>query len=105
MRTSLSLAVAAFAAAVLAHPHPDSEAVNITMPLFPLDLFMKAGPAAGTVIQKCTRAGVLALAFDDGPYTYTQELVDILNKGNAKGTFFVTGTLYGLYHQLTLFDP
>ena len=38
---------------------------------------------------------MLALAYDDGPYQYTQKLVDTLTAGGARGTFFVTGTLYG----------
>lgn len=49
------------------------------------------------VITKCNAPGQLALAYDDGPYQYTQKLVDTLNAGGAKGTFFVTGTLYGQY--------
>lgn len=50
---------------------------------------------AGQVYTKCNRAGVLALAFDDGPYQYTQSLVNTLNTAGAKATFFFTGTLYG----------
>jgi hypothetical protein len=61
----------------------------------PIEHFKRAGPAAGQVITKCSSSGVLALAFDDGPYQYTQTLIDTLNAGGAKGTFFVTGTLYG----------
>lgn len=47
------------------------------------------------VITQCSAPGQIALAYDDGPYQYTQKLVDTLNAGGAKGTFFVTGTLYG----------
>jgi hypothetical protein len=43
------------------------------------------------VITKCSAPGQLALAYDDGPYQYTQKLVDTLTAGGAKGTFFVTG--------------
>jgi peptidoglycan/xylan/chitin deacetylase (PgdA/CDA1 family) len=50
---------------------------------------------AGVVITKCSASGQIALAYDDGPYQYTQKLSDILKNGGAKGTFFVTGTLYG----------
>lgn len=43
---------------------------------------------------------MLALAYDDGPYQYTSELVDILDAAGAKATFFFTGTLYGcIYNQ------
>lgn len=66
----------------------------------PLEAFKRAGPAAGQVITQCSSSGYLALAFDDGPYQYTQTLVNTLNAAGAKGTFFVTGTLYGcIYNQ------
>lgn len=65
----------------------------------PIPAFKQAGPAAGTIVTKCTEPDVFALAFDDGPYQYTQELVDILDAGKAKGTFFVTGTLYGCIYN------
>lgn len=63
--------------------------------LNPIQAIQAAGPPAGQVITKCTSPGMLALAYDDGPYQYTQKLADILSQGGAKGTFFVTGTLYG----------
>jgi peptidoglycan/xylan/chitin deacetylase (PgdA/CDA1 family) len=64
--------------------------------------FIKRAPSPGVVIQKCSRPGVLALAYDDGPYQYTSQLVDILDKAGAKATFFWTGTLYGcIYNQAT----
>ena len=62
--------------------------------------FVKRAPSPGVVITKCSTPGVLALAYDDGPYQYTSQLVDILDKGGAKATFFWTGTLYGcIYNQ------
>ncbi|KAF2708737.1 carbohydrate esterase family 4 protein [Pleomassaria siparia CBS 279.74] len=68
--------------------------------LTPIQMIEAAGPAAGVVITKCSAPGQLALAYDDGPYQYTQKLVDTLTSGGAKGTFFVTGTLYGcIYGQ------
>lgn len=64
--------------------------------------FIKRAPNPGVVINRCTVPGTLALAYDDGPYTYTQTLVDTLNKAGVKGTFFWTGTLYGcIYSQKT----
>ena len=33
---------------------------------------------------------IVALTFDDGPYKYTEQLLDILDKYNVKATFFVT---------------
>ncbi|OIW32955.1 carbohydrate esterase family 4 protein [Coniochaeta ligniaria NRRL 30616] len=65
----------------------------------PIQLIQRA-PSPGVVITKCSQPGVLALAYDDGPYQYTSALVDILDKAGAKGTFFWTGTLYGcIYNQ------
>ncbi|PSN68288.1 chitin deacetylase-like protein [Corynespora cassiicola Philippines] len=70
--------------------------------LNPIQMMEAVGPEAGKVIQKCASPGMLALAYDDGPYQYTQKLVDTLTAGGAKGTFFVTGTLYGcIYGQKT----
>lgn len=45
----------------------------------------------GTNILKCTVPGKVALTFDDGPYIYTQELLNILASNNVKATFFVCG--------------
>ena len=57
-------------------------------------------PTPGVVITQCASPGMLALAYDDGPYQYTSELVDILDAAGAKATFFFTGTLYGcIYNQ------
>jgi len=62
--------------------------------------FVKRAPSPGVVIQKCSSPGMLALAYDDGPYQYTSQLVDTLDKAGAKATFFWTGTLYGcIYNQ------
>jgi peptidoglycan/xylan/chitin deacetylase (PgdA/CDA1 family) len=81
-----SLIVAAFAAVAIAGPIPD-----------PINMMKRAGPAAGQVITKCVSPGQIALAYDDGPSQYTQKLVDTLTAGGAKGTFFVTGSLYGTH--------
>ncbi|KAJ4361766.1 hypothetical protein N0V83_010706 [Neocucurbitaria cava] len=83
--------VASLAAIAIAKPIPD-----------PLHVMRQAGPGAGQVITKCNAPGQLALAYDDGPYQYTQKLVDTLTAGGAKGTFFVTGSLMGcIYSQKT----
>jgi peptidoglycan/xylan/chitin deacetylase (PgdA/CDA1 family) len=62
----------------------------------PLDVFRRQG---GGVITQCSRSGVIALAYDDGPYQYTSELIDILDAAGAKATFFWTGTLYGCIYN------
>lgn len=60
----------------------------------PVSIFQRA-TTPGTVYTKCSTPNTLALAYDDGPYQYTQSLVNTLNAAGAKGTFFFTGTLYG----------
>jgi peptidoglycan/xylan/chitin deacetylase (PgdA/CDA1 family) len=62
----------------------------------PVDV-LRRDHTVGAVLTKCAKPGVLALAFDDGPYQYTQKLVNTLNAAGAKATFFVTGTLYGQF--------
>ncbi|EPS40850.1 hypothetical protein H072_5284 [Dactylellina haptotyla CBS 200.50] len=46
----------------------------------------------GEAIFGCHTTGQIALTFDDGPYEYTTELLDILKAGKAKATFFITGS-------------
>jgi peptidoglycan/xylan/chitin deacetylase (PgdA/CDA1 family) len=46
----------------------------------------------GSVIYNCVRNGDIALTFDDGPYIYTPDLLDILGRYNVKATFFVVGS-------------
>ncbi|CAJ0553166.1 Ff.00g116780.m01.CDS01 [Fusarium sp. VM40] len=63
----------------------------------PIEIFNRQ--AAGVVIRQCSRPGVIALAYDDGPGQYTSQLVDILNNAGAKATFFWTGKLYGCIYN------
>ncbi|SJL14051.1 related to deacetylase [Armillaria ostoyae] len=49
----------------------------------------------GGVITSCTVPNTAALTFDDGPYIYSQNIVDILDAKGVKGTFFVNGNNYG----------
>lgn len=45
----------------------------------------------GEVITTCTVPNTLALTFDDGPWEYTPELLDLLSRSSARATFFVCG--------------
>ncbi|PHH65738.1 hypothetical protein CDD81_1465 [Ophiocordyceps australis] len=49
----------------------------------------------GQVIDSCTVPGGFALTFDDGPWIYTNELLDKLRQANLKATFFVNGQNIG----------
>ncbi|CAG8618267.1 6612_t:CDS:2 [Scutellospora calospora] len=42
-------------------------------------------------ITTCSKSGVVALTFDDGPGPYTNILLDYLSKKKIKATFFVVG--------------
>ncbi|KAF6834206.1 polysaccharide deacetylase [Colletotrichum musicola] len=49
----------------------------------------------GTPIYHCERYGDIALTFDDGPYIYTEDLLNKLKAYNAKATFYITGNNLG----------
>lgn len=49
----------------------------------------------GGVIDRCTVPGTVALTFDDGPYIYTSQLLDILSANGARATFFLNGQAQG----------
>jgi len=54
----------------------------------------KAGkvPYGGTGIYRCVKNNTVALTYDDGPqHKFTTHILDLFNKYDAKGTFFVTG--------------
>ncbi|KAI5848420.1 hypothetical protein BZA05DRAFT_420297 [Tricharina praecox] len=45
----------------------------------------------GSELFACTKANTIALTFDDGPYSYTAALLDLLKEKDVKATFFITG--------------
>ncbi|RDW89567.1 hypothetical protein BP6252_01599 [Coleophoma cylindrospora] len=49
----------------------------------------------GAGIYDCVNNGDIAFTFDDGPYTYTSDLLDKLDAYGAKATFFITGNNLG----------
>ncbi|PKS12490.1 hypothetical protein jhhlp_000697 [Lomentospora prolificans] len=49
----------------------------------------------GTAIFQCTEPDTIALTFDDGPYIYTADILDMFNAAGAKGTFFLNGHNWG----------
>ncbi|KAL7957469.1 hypothetical protein V8C34DRAFT_314866 [Trichoderma compactum] len=49
----------------------------------------------GEGIYHCSKPGTVALTFDDGPWEYTEELLDILEERGARATFFITGRNLG----------
>ncbi|EZF77983.1 hypothetical protein H105_00933 [Trichophyton soudanense CBS 452.61] len=49
----------------------------------------------GQVIRSCTVKGTVAITFDDGPYDYTNKLLDIFDANGAKATLFVNAQNFG----------
>ena len=46
---------------------------------------------AGSIIFSCTSPGTVALTFDDGPFEYTSQALDLLSDAGFKATFFLNG--------------
>lgn len=46
-------------------------------------------------ITKCSVPKTIALTYDDGPSDHTEAVLDVLEKHNARGTFFLGGNING----------
>jgi len=57
-------------------------------------LFLSAGIVSCAKIFSCTEKNTIALTFDDGPFEYTTELLDLLKKKDIKATFFINAENY-----------
>ncbi|BCR83316.1 chitin deacetylase [Aspergillus chevalieri] len=55
----------------------------------------KTAVAVGAVIDRCTTPGTIALTFDDGPFQYTADLLELLSQNGAPATFFLNGQNMG----------
>ncbi|KAJ2928718.1 hypothetical protein H1R20_g8367, partial [Candolleomyces eurysporus] len=53
--------------------------------------------AKAQVFRSCTVPNTVALTFDDGPYSFGNDLVNMLNAAGVKGTFFLST----FYHSLS----
>ncbi|KAI9282421.1 carbohydrate esterase family 4 protein [Umbelopsis sp. AD052] len=53
------------------------------------------GPFPLIPIYSCSVANTFAVTFDDGPYKYTQELINYLDTQQITATFFINGQNYG----------
>ncbi|KAI2788475.1 putative peptidoglycan-N-acetylglucosamine deacetylase [Penicillium oxalicum] len=49
----------------------------------------------GKVIDRCIVSGTIALAFDDGPYIYTEHVLDLFAEADVHATFFLNGDWKG----------
>jgi len=70
---------ASFASLALAHAHHQKRGTV---------------PVDGTIWTACVTPGVVALTFDDGPFSYTQSIVDQLTAAGHRATFFQNGQNY-----------
>jgi peptidoglycan/xylan/chitin deacetylase (PgdA/CDA1 family) len=61
----------------------------------------KRALSAGTVYTACTKANTIALTFDDGPYAYTEQALNLLDNAGMKGTFFMNGQNWGSIYDYT----
>jgi peptidoglycan/xylan/chitin deacetylase (PgdA/CDA1 family) len=68
------LVASSIAGLALAHPHNNNKRL-----------------ALGTIYNSCTTPGVVALTFDDGPYIYTQEIVNTFVGTGHQVSFFQNG--------------
>eukprot|EP00833_Pecoramyces_ruminatium_P013396 jgi/Orpsp1_1/1187428/evm.model.d7180000057638.1 len=59
-------------------------------------LLLCAEIVSSAKIFSCTEKNTIALTFDDGPFDYTSELLDLLKKKDIKATFFVNAENYWL---------
>jgi hypothetical protein len=57
----------------------------------------------GVGIEDCVEPGVIALTFDDGPYIYTSQVLDVLEQYNVTATFFISGNNNGKVSLILLF--
>ncbi|KAI9776703.1 MAG: hypothetical protein M1839_009430 [Geoglossum umbratile] len=73
---------------------PGASTSNIARPHVGSVLYGGGGVEFGG-IYNCAQDNVMALTFDDGPYIYTQHILDLLASYSAKATFFITGNNLG----------
>lgn len=55
----------------------------------------------GVVIDHCTVPNTIAIAFDDGPYIYTDQILDIFANTSIHATFFLNGDWKGNIDNLS----
>ncbi|CAE7229117.1 unnamed protein product [Rhizoctonia solani] len=55
--------------------------------------------AGAQVMTSCSVPNTAAITFDDGPYIWTQNIVNTLNAAGAKGTFFVNGNNFNCIYS------
>ncbi|KAF2794231.1 carbohydrate-binding module family 18 protein [Melanomma pulvis-pyrius CBS 109.77] len=59
--------------------------------LFGLLSLASAAPPFGLQIYSCTTPGVIAPGFDDGPWIYSEDILNRMEAANFKATWFING--------------
>ncbi|KAE9974899.1 hypothetical protein EG328_003566 [Venturia inaequalis] len=78
-----------------ANTTPSGESTSsIARPKLGSVLYGSEGVIGGGVYD-CVVPGTIAITYDDGPYIYTAEVLDLLKQYKAKATFFITGNNLG----------
>jgi peptidoglycan/xylan/chitin deacetylase (PgdA/CDA1 family) len=90
LAVAAAIAACTFIPSTHASPLP---APVLSLPAEIQELNKRAG-ASDPVIRACTVPNTFAVTFDDGPGTYTNDLLDYLDKRQIKVTFFVNGLNY-----------
>ncbi|KAJ5911214.1 peptidoglycan-N-acetylglucosamine deacetylase, partial [Penicillium subrubescens] len=84
---------------------PILHSTNPSTPILPLestqDSKMTPQLPHGVVINNCTIPNTIAIAFDDGPYIYTEQVLDILANASIHATFFLNGDWKGNIDELS----
>lgn len=52
----------------------------------------------GAILDRCVIPGTVALTFDDGPFIFTPDLLELLSAYGARSTFFLNGQNKGSFH-------
>jgi peptidoglycan/xylan/chitin deacetylase (PgdA/CDA1 family) len=71
----------------------------ITLALAAFAAAVPARRAPAQVVTKCTVPNTAALTFDDGPYVYLYDVSKALIAAGAKGTFFFNGNNFGCIYS------
>lgn len=77
----------------------------ISTPILPRQTTQDNNPTPqlpyGVVLNNCTIPNTIAIAFDDGPYIYTEQVLDILANASIHATFFLNGDWKGNIYELS----
>ncbi|RHZ82799.1 hypothetical protein Glove_103g227 [Diversispora epigaea] len=69
----------------------------------PLTTTVAVPKPSGKPIYSCSVPGTMAITFDDGPYMWTNDLLNNLKALNAKATFFINGNNWDcIYNYATV---